>query len=515
MSRTTRAAKGFVASTFQSISQILLQILLAPIVLKMAGRETLGAYSAVMQVMGFIALTDFLGSWVMERYLGQATALDDGGERFRCIFTTVRTVILACDTVKAILICFFSTVVVHLFHLSAAVGLDAKHALWVIAGGVILKSPMAAYQNASVATQDMAAVYLIGTCAGVARSLASLGFVLAGTGLFGLMIAGTIVEGIGYIFYRINFRKKNPTLMPGWGIPDKRLLKEMTGFGVHATMINLGNALLLNSGGIIAGMTSGAAMASTFYTSQMPTMTGYNMVLRLKESTMPAINELWGRRDVERLQNALRRITRLLLALTLPLATGVLLFNRDLVITWVGAKQYAGFLLTASVSAFCVVAAFQRVAVLYSFSFGWVRLLNVTGLLQGVANFGLGYLLAKWLGLGGISLALVIVIVPQTVFLWHKVGKFLQVGGFALLSSCLLRALLPLAAASACGLLVHGFVVIGRHHFSALLAECFAFLSVYILLGWRFILFEQDRTLLLSWARSLRGRLFPRRAPAV
>jgi len=197
MSRTTRAAKGFVASTFQSISQILLQILLAPIVLKMAGRETLGAYSAVMQVMGFIALTDFLGSWVMERYLGQATALDDGGERFRCIFTTVRTVILACDTVKAILICFFSTVVVHLFHLSAAVGLDAKHALWVIAGGVILKSPMAAYQNASVATQDMAAVYLIGTCAGVARSLASRGLVLAGTGRVGLMIAGPNVFGIG------------------------------------------------------------------------------------------------------------------------------------------------------------------------------------------------------------------------------------------------------------------------------------------------------------------------------
>ena len=67
MSRTTRAANGFVTGVLQYVSQILVQALLAPFVLKLAGRETLGAFGAIMQVIGFIALTDVVGSWSLER----------------------------------------------------------------------------------------------------------------------------------------------------------------------------------------------------------------------------------------------------------------------------------------------------------------------------------------------------------------------------------------------------------------------------------------------------------------
>ena len=321
MSRTGRAAKGFVTSIFQFISQIVVQALLAPIVLRMAGRETLGAYSAVMQILGFIALTDFIGSWTLERFLGQASGLDDGGERFRCVFTTVRTMYLFSVSAYSVLVVIFSFFVGPLFHLSPGVAHQAKYALWVIAIWVIVRMPFAAYQNASFAMQDMAAVNLIGTCTGIARSLASLVFVLLGGGLFGLMLSGTIVEGFGYLFYRMRFKKRNPDLMPSWGIPDKALLREMLGFGGHAFVVNLGSGLVFGSGNMIAGLTHGAAEASTFYTTQMPTMTAYNMTMRLSDSAMPAINELWGRRDVEKLRNAQAAPAahaRLLLAFTLP-----------------------------------------------------------------------------------------------------------------------------------------------------------------------------------------------------
>ena len=101
--------------------------------------------------------------------------------------------------------------------------------------------------------QDMAAVNLIGTFTGIARSVASLVFVLLGGGLFGLMLSGTIVEAFGYVFYRMRFKKMNPHLMPGWGIPDKALLKEMLGFGGHAFVLNLGNGMVFGSGNISPG----------------------------------------------------------------------------------------------------------------------------------------------------------------------------------------------------------------------------------------------------------------------
>jgi O-antigen/teichoic acid export membrane protein len=506
MSRTGRAAKGFVTSIFQFSTQIVVQALLAPIVLKMTGRETLGAYSAVMQALGFIALTDFIGSWTLERFLGQASGLDDGGERFRCVFTTVRTIYLITVSAYSLLVVIFSFFVARLFHLSPGVTHQAQYALWVIAIWAVARIPFAAYMNASYAMQDMAAVNLIGTFTGIARSVASLVFVLLGGGLFALMLSGTIVESFGYVFYRMRFKKMNPHLMPGWGIPDKALFKEMLGFGGHTFVLNLGNGMVFGSGNIIAGMTHGAAEASTFYTTQMPTMTAYNMMTRLSDSAMPAINELWGKRDVEKLRNALRRLTRLLLALTLPLAVGVLLFNRDLVITWVGPKQYAGSLLTASLAGFCIIVSIQRVAIIYSFTFGWMRLLTVTALIQGIANFGLAFYLGKRLGLGGITLALLIVVLPQTTILWHRIGRFLEVSVVALFGGCISRAMIPLGSATACSLLVHRMVVIGHRHFFALLAEILAFAIVYAALAYPFVLVDHDRKEVKRYLRNVAGR---------
>lgn len=507
MGRSSRAAKGFITSVFQYLSQILVQVLLAPIVLKVAGRETLGAYAAIMQTLSFITLVDIVGSWSLERFLGQAMGLDDGGERFRTVLTTARTVFLFCNCVFALLVVISSFFIGRMFHLSPAVTRQAQLALYVIAGWAIVRTPLAAYLNASIATQDMAAVNLIGTGLGVLRAVASLTFVLIGGGLFGLMLAGTAAEACGYFLFRVRFKKMNPHLMPGWGFRDKSLLKEMLSFGGHATIVNLGGRLVYGSGNVIAGMTSGAAIASDFYTTQMPTMTVYNMLKRLSDSSTPAINELWGRGDIEKLRNALSRITRLLLTLTLPLAVGVLLFNRDLVTTWVGQRQYAGSLFTISLAGFCVIASIERMAVDCSFVFGWMRLLTATTLMQGIANFGLAFLLARFFGLSGIMLSLTLIIVPQTMILWYRVSRFLKINVIALYGNCFLRAATPLSAASLVGWgLVHHFVTIRFHSFIPLLSEILSFTLVYGVAAYFFMLYEHDRNEIKRYGQSMAAR---------
>ena len=516
MSRSGRAAKGFVTSLFQYASQILVQALLAPVVLHLAGREALGAYAAIMQTLSFLALVDIAHSWSLERFLAQAIGMDDGGVRFRNVFTTARTLLLITNIVFAILTFIFSLFIARLFHLSPGIALQARHALYVIAIWAIVRTPLAAYLNASVATQDMAAANLIGTLLGASRTIASLIFVLAGGGLFGLMLSGTVVEAMGSFLYRVRFRRKNPQLMPGWGIPDKALLREMVGFGGHAMFLNVGNMLMFSSGNTIAGMTSGAANASTFYTSQMPTMTAYNMILRLSDSATPAINEIYGRREMERLKQALMRLTRSLLLLALPLATGVLLFNHDLVVSWVGEQQYAGTLLTASLAAFCVIIAIQRVAIVYSFVFGWMRLLTGTAFAQGIGNFVLAFYLGKTIGLGGISLALILVTLPQNFLLWRKIGKTFELNVVKFLAGCVARQIIPLAAAAGLGLFVHRFVHIEHKHLGGFLAEAATFSVVYFALTY-FTMLRQDRNDVDRYLRGFanRGRSMQQRVAKV
>ena len=507
MSRSGRAAKGFAASVVQFSAQMLLQILLAPIVLKVAGRETLGAFAAIMQTLGFLTMLDVVGNWSLERFLAQATGLDDDGTRFRAIFSTARTVYWIINGIFAILTVIFSAFVGRMFHLSPAVALEARHALYVLAvWTIVVRAPLCAFNNALMATQNIAVANLISALGMVVRAVAALGFVLMGGGLFGLILAGTTGEAIVSVLHYVVFRKRHPNLMPRWGLPDKALMREMLGFGGHVSLVNAGTMLMFSSGNSLAGMTSGAAAASSFYTTQMPTLAVYNLLNRMNSSTMPALNELYGRGDMDRVRQTFVRLMRLLLLMLLPLAVGVLLFNRDIVVCWVGPKQYAGTLLTAALSAYCVLNGLQGIAIQYSVVFGWVRFLAVTTVAQGIVNFGLGFGLGRWIGLGGITLALVIVLLPQVVALLYRIDRYLKVNVAGLLAGCALRSAIPLAAASAAGIGAHSVIHIRTHHFGGFAIEASAFVLVYFALAYFLTMTAQDRNDVKRFTRAALNR---------
>lgn len=493
MSRSAKAAKGFATSLFQSLSQILVQVFLAPVVLKFAGREALGAYAAIMQVVAMLMIVDLLGSWSMERFMGRAVGLDDQGQRFRDVFTTARTTILVTNMIFAIGVMIISFFVGQLFHLSADIQSQAEHALWVVAAWAAVKTPLGAYQNASIAMQDLAVVNTLSAGINIARGLASLAFVLLGGGLFGLIVSGVVVEAIGLPLYRMRFLRKFPHLRPSWGIPDRKLLREMLSFGGHVLLINAGNKLFFRSANMLAALTNGAAAASSFYTTQMPTMTGYTMLQRFGDNTAPAVYELAGRGEHERLQAAFLRLVRLISMLTLPLAVGVVLFNHDLIICWVGGRQWGGNLLTATLATFCVVDGIRGVCVLFAFAQGWMRLLTVTAVVQGIVNFGLGYYLGRRLGLGGVTLALLLASLPQLMLLARKVDRVFSTQIALHCGEILLRAVVPLAAAAVAGELVHAQITIAEYHFTGLLLECLAFSVVYFAVAYPISLHQQDR----------------------
>jgi O-antigen/teichoic acid export membrane protein len=503
VSRSERAGKGFAASIVQFCTQALVQVLLAPIVLRVAGRDTLGAYAAIMQTLGLLYLFDVAGDWSLERFLAQATGLNDGGARFRILFTTARSLYWIINGFFATATLIFSVFIGAMFHLSPALASEARHALYVIAVWSMVRVPLMAYGTAMIATQDIAAANMISALGSALRTLASLGYVLAGGGLFGLMLAGTSAEAVSLVLYRMRFRKMNPGLMPGWGMPDRGLLREMLGFGVHAAILNVGNLLCFSSGNSVAGLTGGAVAASCFYTTQMPTMMAYSMLGRLNESATPALNELFGRGEVDRVQQAFVRITRVQLLFGLPLGVAVLIFNRDLVTAWVGPGQYAGALLTVFLSIYCVINGIQGIALRYSYVLGWMRLLATTSVLQGLACFGLGLYLSRRMGLGGIGLAVVVSVLPQVVILLYKIAHYLDVDVASTLIRCALRSVVPLLAASAAGLAVHRFVTIRTHHFGGLIAECLSFVVTYFPLAYLMYLADQDRNDLKRIARGL------------
>ena len=71
---STRAASGLAASLLQYGLQIALQAILMPVVLRRAGQEALGVYAVVLQIVGYLALTDLGFGAATSRSLAQAHA---------------------------------------------------------------------------------------------------------------------------------------------------------------------------------------------------------------------------------------------------------------------------------------------------------------------------------------------------------------------------------------------------------------------------------------------------------
>jgi O-antigen/teichoic acid export membrane protein len=493
MSRSDRAAKGYLAALVQYFSRIAVQIVLAPLILAKAGPETLGAYAAISQLLVLLTILDVTGSWALDRFLAQSTGLDDGGKRFNDVFFTATTVLFVTNTIFAILVVLGSFFVAHAFHLTPNVAVQARYALYVIAAWAILKTPFMAYAGASGAKQDIAATNLIGAFLNVGRNVASLVFVAIGGGLFGLMMAGTVVDLCGSFLYRWRFKKLNPDFKAKWGIPDKQLLREMLGFGGYTTLMNLGNRLFLSSANMLAGLTHGAIGASELYSTQMPASTGFNILYRFTESATPAVHEIYGRGEKKKVATAFTRLLRLMLIMTFPLAIGTFLFNQDVVTCWVGLRMYAGGSVTLFLACYIAVSAIQGLAILFSFVVGWIRFLAVTSCLQGLANFALGYYLGKKMGLSGIVLSLLIVMLPQLILLLRRLNRFLELNSFRMILLTILRTLLPLAFAAAAGLLVHAHVLIARHRYSGLAAECLAFTLAYAIGAYFLAMHKEDR----------------------
>lgn len=450
--RTGRAIRGTVASFVQIGLQILLQMALAPLVLNVAGQETLGAYAILTQAIGYLSLTDLGFSVAINRYLSQSVGWDEP-DRFDTVLVTGKTVALVTNTVFALAALVLSLWIGDLFALHGAVEQQARIALWLLATWSVIRTPLGVYGLALAATQHLAGVNLINVVSVVVRLLASLGLVAAGAGLVGLMVANICAEASTFLVHRWYYRRVCPKDSWGWGIPDRRLLGEMVWFGARYYLSSIASRMVFSTDNLIVGTLHGAAAVSAYYTTQMPTFLLFSLVWKLADNSAPAMNELYARQAFDHLRTAYVRLVRYSLLLVLGLAAGVLIFNRYLVVLWTGEQQYAGGIMTVALAVFAIATVINHVNAGVMVSYGEVRWLSIVGIVGGVVNVALSMWWGLLIGSQGVMVASAVVECLASLVLGAFALRLVRTSGWKLCQSAVIPAIaavsfvLPLAVA--------------------------------------------------------------------
>lgn len=427
VSRTDKAIKGTSVSFLQYGLQIVLQAILMPLILKIAGRETLGAYAILMQVIGYGILLDLGFGAALGRYLAQAFGFDDNGVRFTQTFNIGRTFYLFTNLIFGLLIIAFSFFVNKFLLVDEIILAQARLSLYLYGLWIMLRTPLVIYNYNLNATQNMAASNFIVILGNASRLIISLILVFMKTGLVGLILANIFAEIIISVCSFIYFKKLFPIYRFGWGIRDWSLFKEMFSFGRRYWGVYVSVLFLYGTDSMIVGYLSGAVVASVYYATKMPIFLLFQAVFKLTENASPAANELFARKNFIALQSAYFRLMRYSLLLIMPIAFGIISLNRLLVSIWVGPQQFAGDLMTISMAIFAISAVINHVNGTIIVVFGNIRHWSTLSIIVGITNVLLALVLGKLLGFQWVAVSLVLTCLPSLIFLFYRSMQSLRI----------------------------------------------------------------------------------------
>jgi len=501
MSRTSRVVAGTVTGWVQFFLNLCLQLTIIPLLLKVAGQETLGAYAILIQVLGYIALVDLGLSATTMRFLSQAYGYDDNGERFRNVLSIARTCLLVTNIAFAILAVLFSVWLNDFVNLSEALITDSRISIYLIAIWALIRSPWVVYTGGLIAIQKMASANMIYMLGNIVRLLFSIGFVLAGMGLVGLILANILAEVVSTILFTGFFRKHYGKLKLAWKLPDQKLFKEILGFSLHILIINISSLLIFSTDNMVVGFLYGAVATSIYYSTQVPAQSGYNLILLISRNASPAINELYARNDINSLQNVFIRLHRYTLLLASPFVIGLLLLNKTFIVLWVGPQQYAGDLMTWGLAGLALIMCISGVSNVFVQAKGNIRFLSMLTFFEGVLNLLLSLWLGRKIGISGVLLATLFTHIPTTVYLQWRAQNDLKIGFLLFLR----KSVLPAASLSALAaiLLIVLTAIIHPVNWIAFIGTALSFLFAYSLLCYRFALEGIERTKLLNYLRQI------------
>jgi O-antigen/teichoic acid export membrane protein len=104
----------------------------------------------------------------------------------------------------------------------------------------------------------------------------------------------------------------------------------------------------------------------------------------------------------------------------MPLALGIISFNKFIISIWTGVDQYGGDLMSYAIACYVVIEVVNHVNAMIVVVSGKMRWWATISAIQSILGIVLAVVLGKFIGLEGIMLGLVISSVPMLIFLFQR-----------------------------------------------------------------------------------------------
>jgi O-antigen/teichoic acid export membrane protein len=343
MSRVRRStqtlATGLVSSAVVAVSSFAT----APYLLDWLGAERFGAFRAAVGWFGFIGLLEFGVGGALQALFARALGTGERAGVVAAVRIGARAYLLVTG-LATVAAAGLSIVLPGLIRLPASLNRE----LWIGCGLYLLTfafGPLAPFRPLAEAGQRGYLVNLLLAAQTLGVAVAGVVFAYAGWGMIGqfaALVIGGVIFHVGLAWDGI--RRYPDVLARGQDVAG--LGRSLWALSWPTLLFNLSGRLgLLSDELVIAGLLGPAAVASFFLTQRVIVVAG-SQVLAIGGATWAGLIDLHFRGEREVFVLRFTQLTRLTASLGAGLLLPVAVWNRDLIVLWVGSDRYAGGVVT-------------------------------------------------------------------------------------------------------------------------------------------------------------------------
>lgn len=293
---------------------------------------------------------------------------------------------------------------------------EAWHALSlplaVVLASFVLTFPLRVFQALLLGLQELAFLGVVHTVAWLFGTAATVGLVVAGYGLYALAIGWAVTQVVAGTLWVVRVVRRYPRLRrPAVARADVAELKDRLQRSGWVSVSQVAQVFLGGTDLLLIGAILGPeAVVPYFCTGKVLTVLGHQPQL-LAQTAQPALSELRTAAARTHLMDVATALTRVTLLLSGAIVCVVLVVNRGFVTWWVGAEQFGGLALTATLLGGMLLRHWNVTAVYSLFAFGHDRRLSLTQLADGLVTVMASVVLIRAFGVLGAAIGALVGVV--------------------------------------------------------------------------------------------------------
>jgi O-antigen/teichoic acid export membrane protein len=402
MSRTSRVLANVSLGYVQIALSSAFGLWFTPFLLRRVGATDFGLWAAGMPVLAYVGLVDFGVLTIFQRDVAFALGDSQGGVAGSTALPVLvgKTLRLVLLQVPALLV----SIAIAWLLLPDTWAL-LREPLGLCFACLALTFPLRIYHALLIGLQDLGFLGVLSLSTWMLGAAGGALLVALGWHLNALAASWVLSQVVTYGVCVLRVRRRFPSTLGG-GLPSLRWAdaseKLRKGFWVlisqFAVMLNGADLL------VIAAVLGPAAVTPYTITDKLVTMV-YVLPTMIMAAAQPALSELSTSKERHRLADVCISLTRGVLLTSGLVATVVVVVDQGFVSWWVGSPEFGGRILVLLLVVDMVISHFTTAIAYGLFSFGYERLISVTGILGTAAATGASILLTRHLGVMGSPIA--------------------------------------------------------------------------------------------------------------